>query len=54
MARSRFAGLQWGEEKGWKRKESRIYLVGGILGNASSCNEALMWPWALHAGQATI
>lgn len=30
LARSLFAGLQWGRAKGWKWRESRVYLIGGL------------------------
>jgi protein-S-isoprenylcysteine O-methyltransferase Ste14 len=30
VVRSRFAGLQWGQAKGWHWRESPIYMVGGI------------------------
>lgn len=35
VVRSRFAGLQWGGAKGWRWRESPIYLIGGIAFGAA-------------------
>jgi hypothetical protein len=30
VVRSGFAGLQWGQAKGWYLRESPMYMIGGI------------------------